>query len=73
MFEVEVVIELFRLHQAIYIYLQFFKIISYLLILTHPVNFLCGRKPENPEKTHDKSVDKLFPHAIRCLIPGFDP
>jgi hypothetical protein len=23
------------------------------LILTHPVNVLCGRKPEHPEKTHD--------------------
>jgi hypothetical protein len=22
-------------------------------ILTHPVNFPCGRKPEYPEKTHD--------------------
>ena len=22
-------------------------------ILTHPVNFPCGRKPEHPEKTHD--------------------
>jgi hypothetical protein len=22
-------------------------------ILTHPVNFSCGRKPEHPEKTHD--------------------
>jgi hypothetical protein len=28
-------------------------------ILTHPVNFLCGRKPEHPEKTHNfrQSVD----------------
>ena len=27
--------------------------------LTHPVKFPCGRKPENPEKTHDfqQSVD----------------
>jgi hypothetical protein len=22
-------------------------------ILTHPVNFPCGRKPEHPEKIHD--------------------
>jgi hypothetical protein len=31
-------------------------------ILTHPVNFPCGRKPEHPEKTHDfrQSVDRLF-------------
>jgi hypothetical protein len=29
-------------------------------ILTHPVNFPCGRKPEHPEKTHDfqESVEK---------------
>ena len=29
------------------------------VILTHPVNFPCGRKPEHPEKTHDfgQSVD----------------
>jgi hypothetical protein len=33
-------------------------------ILTHPVNFPCGRKPEHPEKTHDfrQSVDRLFSH-----------
>ena len=31
-----------------------------------PVNFSCGRKPEQPGKTHDfrQSVDELFPHAI---------
>ena len=31
-------------------------------ILTHPVNFPCGRKPEHSEKTHDfrQSVDGLF-------------
>ena len=30
-----------------------------MFILTHPVNFPCGRKPERPEKTHDfrESVD----------------
>jgi hypothetical protein len=35
-----------------------------MFILTHPVNFPCGRKPERPEKTHDfrKSVDWLFSH-----------
>ena len=29
---------------------------------THPVNILCGRKPEYPEKTHDfrQSVDDSF-------------
>jgi hypothetical protein len=33
-------------------------------VLTHPVNFPCGRKPEHPEKTHDfrRSVDGLFSH-----------
>jgi hypothetical protein len=31
-------------------------------ILTHPVNFPCGRKPEHPEKTHPvrQNVDWLF-------------
>jgi hypothetical protein len=24
-----------------------------MFILTHPVNFSCGRKPEHPEKIHD--------------------
>jgi hypothetical protein len=35
-----------------------------MFILTHPVNFSCGRKPERPEKTHDfrQSVDRLFSH-----------
>jgi hypothetical protein len=30
-----------------------------IFILTHPVNFPCGRKPEHPEKTHNfrQSVD----------------
>jgi hypothetical protein len=34
-------------------------------ILTHPVNFPCGWKPEHPEKTHDfrQSVDWLFSHG----------
>ena len=33
-----------------------------LFILTHSVNFPCGRKPEHTEKTHDfrQSVDSLF-------------
>jgi hypothetical protein len=33
-------------------------------ILSHPVNFFCGRKPEHPEKTYDfqQSVDRLFSH-----------
>ena len=35
-----------------------------MFILTHPVNFPCGKKPEHPEKTHDfrQSVDWLFSH-----------
>jgi hypothetical protein len=39
-------------------------------ILTHPVNFLCGRKPEHPEKTHDfrQSVDWLFSHESLARI-----
>jgi hypothetical protein len=43
-----------------------------MFILTHPVNFPCGRKPELPEKTHDfrQSVDWLFSHeSIARLEP----
>ena len=49
-------------------------LLNYYPILTHPVNFPCGRKPENPEKTHDfrQSVDELFPRAIRCSIQGLN-
>ena len=54
-----------------YLYLQFFLII-FLTInpITHSINFPCGRKPENPDKTHDfrQSVNKLFSRAIRCSI-----
>jgi hypothetical protein len=41
-------------------------------ILTYPVNFLCGRKLERPEKTHDfrQSVDRLFSHES---IVGIEP
>ena len=41
-------------------------------ILTHPVNFPCVRKPENPEKTHDfrQSVEELFSREVRCSIQG---
>jgi hypothetical protein len=41
-------------------------------ILTHPVNFPCGRKLERPEKTHDfrQVVDRLFSHeSIARLEP----
>jgi hypothetical protein len=39
-------------------------------ILTHPVNFSCGRKPEHPEKTHDfrQNVDWLFSHESVARI-----
>ena len=39
---------------TIYIY-KFYRhyFPNYYPILTHPVNFPCGRKPENEEKTHD--------------------
>jgi hypothetical protein len=39
-------------------------------ILTHPVNFPCGRKPEHPEKTQDfrQSVDSLFSHESVARI-----
>ena len=39
-------------------------------ILTHPVNFPCGRKPEYPEKTNDfrQSVDRLFPNESVARI-----
>jgi hypothetical protein len=41
-------------------------------ILTHPVNFPCGRKPECPEKTHDirQSIDRRFSHeSVARLEP----
>ena len=39
------------------------------LILTHPVNFPCGRKPEkNPDFRN--SLYTLFPCTIRCAIQG---
>ena len=39
-------------------------------ILTHPVNFPCGRKPGHPEKTHDfrQSVDRLFSHESVAIV-----
>ena len=39
-------------------------------ILTHPVNFPCGRKPGHPEKPHDfrQSVDRLFSHESVARI-----
>jgi hypothetical protein len=63
------------LHQVLYAYLIIYLAyrlfylynncgitFSTVFILTHPVNFPCGRKPEHPEKTHDfrQSVDRLF-------------
>ena len=44
-------------------------------MLTHPLNFPCGRKPITWRKptTLGKSVDKLVQHAIRCLIKGSNP
>ena len=58
-----------------YLYLQFFLVIFLTINPTHPVNFPCGRKPENLEKTHDfrQSVDELLPRAIRCSIQGSNP
>ena len=43
-------------------------------ILTHPVNFPCGRKPEHLEKTHDfrQSVDGLFLHESVARIEPID-
>ena len=39
-------------------------------ILTHPVNFPCGRKAEHPVKTHDfqQNVDRLFSHEFVARI-----
>ena len=41
-----------------------------MFVLTHPVNFRCGRKPERPEKTDDfrQSVDWLFSHESVARI-----
>jgi hypothetical protein len=32
-------------------------------IVTHPVNFPCGRKPEQPEKTHDFRQNADWPFS----------
>ena len=39
-----------------------------------PCQLPCGRKPENPEKTHDfrQSVDELFRRVIKCPNTGFE-
>jgi hypothetical protein len=45
-------------------------------ILTNPVNFPCGRKPEYLEETHDfrQSVDWLFSHGYHKSSPtGLEP
>jgi hypothetical protein len=41
-----------------------------MFILIHPANFPCGRKPEQPEKTHEfrQSVDRLFSHEFLARI-----
>ena len=58
----------------LFLYLQqlwyYFLNCVYRFILTHPVSFSCGRKPEHPEKTHDfwKSVDGLFSHESVARI-----
>lgn len=35
-----------------------------------PINFLCGRKPEKPEKVHDfwHRIDELFPPPIKGAL-----
>ena len=46
-----------------------------MLILIHPVNFSCGRKPKNLEKTHDiqQSVDTRT-HDLRvCVVSHRSP
>ena len=47
-----------------------------LLILTNPaMHFPCGRKPKNPEKTHDfqQSVDEfLIPTCDQMLVPELE-
>ena len=59
------------------LYLQFFLSLFFLTIYPNPPCQLpCGRKPENPEKTHDfqQSVDQLLPRAcmIKCSNTGFE-
>ena len=74
-----------RLHEVpqlpIILYYLYLQILSSLLlphnyypIITHPVNFPCGRKLENPDKTLDfrQSVDELFPREIRCSTQGLN-
>ena len=70
-----------RLHQVhklgiilnvLSIFLHSFSSLFFLTIYPNPPCqvFSCGRKPENPEKTHDfrQSVDELFTRAIRGSI-----
>ena len=65
-------------NQLSYLRLQFFIIIIFQLLSTiypnPPCQLPCGRKPENPEKTHDfrQSVDQLFPRVIKCPNTGFE-
>ena len=59
---------------AIYVYSFLLSLFSLAIYPNPPCQLPCGRKPENPEKTHDfrQSVDQLFPRVIKCLNTGFE-
>ena len=60
------------LNSTYYLLSLYYATITFLtmFILTSPVNFPGGKKPERPEKTHDfrQSVDRLFSHESVARI-----
>jgi hypothetical protein len=63
----EQVVDFLNSYACIYFYNNCLTV----FILTHPVNFPCGRKPKHPKKTHDfrqLSVDWLFSHESVARI-----
>ena len=61
-------------NQPSYLRLQFLLLFFLTIFPNPPCQLPCGRKPENPEKTHDfwQSVDQLFPRVIKCPNTGFE-
>jgi hypothetical protein len=57
--------------QTIYLYNHCdITFLTMFVLVDHPVNFPCRRKPVHPEKTHDfrQSVDRLFLHESLARI-----
>ena len=59
---------------AIYVYSFLLSLFFLTIYPNPPCQLPCGRKPENPEKTHDfrQSVDQLFPRVIKRPNTGFE-